>query len=102
MLAMLGAFRPAPFLDRTLFLVLMAFAGLGTVLTAAYLLMLVRRTAQGPTPERWRNAPLLGDARTVELAAWSPLALAIVVLGSGRAAARPHRPGRRRAAGGIR
>jgi hypothetical protein len=50
-------------LDRTLFLVLMALAGLGTVLTAAYLLMVVRRVAQGLTIERWRSAPLFGDAR---------------------------------------
>ena len=81
MLALLGAFRPGAGLDRPLYLVLMALAGLGAVLTAAYLLMLVRRTAQGASPQRWRDAPLLGDARGMELIAWSPLVVAIVVLG---------------------
>jgi NADH-quinone oxidoreductase subunit M len=81
MLAMLGAFRPAEQLDRTLFLVLMAVAGVGTVLTAAYLLMLVRRIAQGTTSQRWASAPLLGDAATLELAVWAPIAVAVVALG---------------------
>jgi len=82
LLAMLGAFRPAESLDRSLFLVLMALAGLGTVLTAAYLLMLVRRVAQGASLERWRSpSALLGDAGTLELAVWTPVAGAVLVLG---------------------
>ncbi|GAA3186691.1 MULTISPECIES: complex I subunit 4 family protein [Streptomyces] len=51
MLAMFGAFHPAPGLSRAAFLTFMALAGLGTLLTAAYLLLVVRRVCMGATPE---------------------------------------------------
>ncbi|MFD9814291.1 NuoM family protein [Streptomyces sp. NPDC059080] len=51
MLAMFGAFHPAPGLSRPAFLTFMALAGLGTLLTAAYLLLVVRRVCMGATPE---------------------------------------------------
>ncbi|MGK5631770.1 complex I subunit 4 family protein [Streptomyces sp. URMC 123] len=47
MLAMFGAFRPAEGLSRPAFLTFMALAGLGTLLTAAYLLVVVRRVCMG-------------------------------------------------------
>ncbi|MFD7918866.1 NuoM family protein [Streptomyces sp. NPDC059740] len=47
MLAMFGAFRPAAGLSRPAFLVLMVLAGIGTLLTAAYLLVVVRRVCMG-------------------------------------------------------
>jgi NADH-quinone oxidoreductase subunit M len=81
MLAMLGAFSPAPGLDRGLYLVLMALAGVGAVLTAAYLLRLVRRVDQGLTRQRWRDAVLLTDATAHERLVWAPLVAATVVLG---------------------
>ncbi len=47
MLAMFGAFRPAEGLSRPAFLTFMVMAGLGTLLTAAYLLLVVRRVCMG-------------------------------------------------------
>jgi len=78
MLAMFGAFRPAAVLDRPLFLVLLAGAGVGAVLTAAYLLTMVRRVMQGP-PEQ--IGPRLPDVVALEWAAWAPLVVLAVVVG---------------------
>jgi NADH-quinone oxidoreductase subunit M len=47
MLAMFGAFQPADGLSRPAYLTFMALAGLGTLLTAAYLLVVVRRVCMG-------------------------------------------------------
>ncbi|MFD0656373.1 complex I subunit 4 family protein [Thermocatellispora tengchongensis] len=47
MLALLGAFAPAPGLSRPLFLVFMAVGGVGTVLTAAYFLTMLSRVTHG-------------------------------------------------------
>jgi NADH-quinone oxidoreductase subunit M len=80
-LALLGAFRPAEALDRSLFLTLMAVAGAGTVLTATYLLVMVRRVCMGESAQRWRASPWLGDVSRIEWLAWSPLVLLVVVAG---------------------
>jgi NADH-quinone oxidoreductase subunit M len=88
MLAMLGAFRPAGALDRPLYLTLMALAGAGAVLTAAYLLGMVRKVDQGTSDLRWdvvdgvedTHLPVLDAARD-EVAVWAPLVLAALVLG---------------------
>lgn len=80
MLAMLGAFRPAAGLSRPLFLVLMAAAGLGTVLTAAYLLGMLRRITLGVPPARWQDVRR-PDVSALELVTWVPLVALIVVLG---------------------
>jgi NADH-quinone oxidoreductase subunit M len=52
MLALLGAFQPAPDLSGGLFLVFMATGGIGAVLTVAYFLRMVSRThpRAGVTP----------------------------------------------------
>ncbi|EST30420.1 hypothetical protein N566_21230 [Streptomycetaceae bacterium MP113-05] len=55
MLALLGAFDPAPGLDRGAFLVCMSAGALGTLLTAAYLLLVVRRVCMGD-PAQWQGA----------------------------------------------
>ena len=81
MLALLGAYRPAAALDRPLFLVLMVLAGLGTVLTAAYLLQMLRRVAQGGPGERAPGDFPLADATRHELLVWSPVAAAVLLLG---------------------
>jgi NADH-quinone oxidoreductase subunit M len=79
MLAMLGAWSPAAALSRPFFLVLMAVAGLGTVLTALYFVAMLRRVDFGIVPERWRDG-VIADALPAELAAWVPLtALALAV-----------------------
>jgi NADH-quinone oxidoreductase subunit M len=85
-LAMLGAFRPGFDLDRPLFLVLMSIAGAGAVLTAAYLLRLVRRINQGPAPvarKRVVQQPTFGfaDVSTIEFLAWAPAVALIVLIG---------------------
>jgi NADH-quinone oxidoreductase subunit M len=111
MLALLGAFDPAPGLDRAAFLVCMAAGALGTLLTAAYLLVVVRRVCMGD-PAEWRDAaPAAGttatatagttvttatataapasrtavaplpDVRPYEYAAWAPLVALTVLAG---------------------
>jgi NADH-quinone oxidoreductase subunit M len=81
MLTLLGAFDPAPELNRGYYLVLMAIAGVGLILTTVYFAGLVRRVAQGQSPPRWRQAVLLGDATRAELAVWAPIVLFVLVLG---------------------
>jgi NADH-quinone oxidoreductase subunit M len=81
MLALLGAFRPHPELDRGLFLVLMTVAGVGVVLTTLYLVALLRRVAQGASAPRWREAVLLRDVTVHEIGVWAPLVALVVGLG---------------------
>ncbi|WP_308416928.1 NADH-quinone oxidoreductase subunit M [Streptomyces sp. AJS327] len=69
MLALLGAYHPADGLSRPGYLVFMALGGLGTLLTAAYLLIVVRRVCMGdpataPTPPVSLAAETRGTART--------------------------------------
>lgn len=100
---MFGAFRPAAGLSRPAFLTFMALAGLGTLLTAAYLLLVVRRVCMGGTPHLAATAPLgagdppgddaatpgraadrapaIPDLARYEYAAWSPLAALTVLAG---------------------
>ncbi len=78
MLAMFGAFRPAAGLSRPAFLTFMVIAAFGTLLTAAYLLIVVRRVCMGAQA---REAPHLPDVRNYEFAAWTPLAALTVLAG---------------------
>jgi NADH-quinone oxidoreductase subunit M len=80
MLAMLGAFHPAAALARPLFLVLMAVAGVGTVLTALYFLVMLRSVDFGVVADRWREAPLR-DALATDLVAWVPLVVLSLAIG---------------------
>ncbi|MFI5099157.1 MAG: NuoM family protein [Actinomycetes bacterium] len=75
-LAMAGAFRPAAGLHRSLFLVLLGLAAAGTVLTAYYLLRVVRRVDQGDG-----TGPPVRDVDAAEATAWLPLAALAVLLG---------------------
>ncbi|MCZ9347546.1 NADH-quinone oxidoreductase subunit M, partial [Streptomyces sp. TRM76130] len=83
MLALFGAFDPAAGLSRPAFLTFMSIAAFGTLLTAAYLLIVVRRVCMGapapdtPTPD----APALPDVHRHEFAAWTPLVALTVVAG---------------------
>jgi len=81
MLALLGAFDPAPGLSRPYYLVLMALAGVGVVLTTTYLVMVLRRVAQGSSFQAWKDAVLLRDATTHELVVWSPVVVLVVAFG---------------------
>ncbi|MEV6024510.1 NADH-quinone oxidoreductase subunit M [Streptomyces sp. NPDC052036] len=78
MLAMFGAFKPAADLSRPAFLTFMAIAAFGTLLTAAYMLIVVRRVCMGAVPQ---ETPNLADVRTYEFAAWTPLVVLTVVAG---------------------
>jgi NADH-quinone oxidoreductase subunit M len=94
--AILSAYSPAPGLSEELFRTLMVVAAIGTVLAAAYLLWLYQRTAFGePNPEfvSHGHAHSVGaaanaehhdeitDVNIYEWIAWTPLLVAILVLG---------------------
>ena len=81
MLVLLGAFDPADRLPRGYYLVLMAVAGVGVVLTTTYFVRLVRRVNQGTSFQAWRDAVLLRDASPHELLVWAPVVVLVVVLG---------------------
>ena len=81
MLALLGAYQPAPELSVELFRVLMVFGGIGTVLTAGYLLWTVQRVNLGVVPERFADGKGLFDVQPLEWMAWTPLLILIIVGG---------------------
>ncbi|MFI0940296.1 NuoM family protein [Streptomyces sp. NPDC021020] len=80
MLAMFGSFKPAADLSRPAYLVFTAVAAFGTLLTAAYLLTVVRRVCMGDK-ETTELRPALADVRGYEFAAWTPLAVLTVLAG---------------------
>jgi NADH-quinone oxidoreductase subunit M len=88
-LAVLGALRPADGLDRPVFAVFAVGAVAGTVLTAAYLLAVLRRVCQGASAPRWLQiAPAAGqgagpatDLRGAEALAWGPAVILVLALG---------------------
>ncbi|MFF3392158.1 NuoM family protein [Streptomyces sp. NPDC002669] len=77
MLALFGSFDPADGLSRPAFLTFMSIAAFGTLLTAAYMLMVVRRVCMGEK----RAEPQLADVRAYEFAAWTPLVALTVLAG---------------------
>ncbi|BFO14408.1 hypothetical protein SHKM778_07960 [Streptomyces sp. KM77-8] len=78
MLALFGAFDPAEGLSRPAFLTFMAIGAFGTLLTAAYLLIVVRRVCMGAASQ---GSPKFTDVRPYEFAAWTPLVVLTVVAG---------------------
>ncbi|MGW6026832.1 NADH-quinone oxidoreductase subunit M [Streptomyces sp. NPDC055099] len=89
MLALFGAFKPAEGLSRPAFLTFMAIAAVGTLLTAAYMLIVVRRVCMGPMPQGSQvpqgadetGTPALADVQGYEFAAWTPLVALTVLAG---------------------
>jgi NADH-quinone oxidoreductase subunit M len=80
--ALQAAFRPAPGLSQSGYAVLLAVAALGTAITAAYFLRLLRALVLGPdVPTGDRHVGAAVDVRPVELAAWAPLAMLTLVVG---------------------
>ncbi|MEC4018853.1 complex I subunit 4 family protein [Streptomyces sp. H27-D2] len=62
MLAMFGAFRPAEGLSRPAYLTFTAIAAFGTLLTAAYMLIVVRRVCMGEPPAAgYAERPAAGE-----------------------------------------
>ncbi|MEV0532294.1 NADH-quinone oxidoreductase subunit M [Kitasatospora sp. NPDC050463] len=80
LLAMFGAFDPAKGLSRPAFLTYMVLAGLGTLLTAAYLLIVVKRVCMGD-PKQPAPVPQLADLRPYEAVSWTPLAALTLLAG---------------------
>ncbi|MBD0292927.1 MAG: NADH-quinone oxidoreductase subunit M [Jiangellaceae bacterium] len=80
LLALAGAFRPAELLDRPYFLALLAVALGGLVLTAWYLLDVVRRVCQGDAPGG-SEVTGIGDVTPHEVASWGPLVALTLLLG---------------------
>ncbi len=76
MLAMLAAYHPAADLSRSTYLVFMAVAGVGAVLTTAYFVVAIRRVCQGVS-----ESDAVPDVEGDEWVAWSPLLASVVVLG---------------------
>ncbi|WP_327354129.1 complex I subunit 4 family protein [Streptomyces sp. NBC_01304] len=82
MLALFGAFKPAEGLSRPAFLTFMAIAAFGTLLTAAYMLIVVRRVCMGGNPpEDTGPQPQQLDVQSYEFAAWTPLVALTVLAG---------------------
>ncbi|MFJ5873812.1 NuoM family protein [Streptomyces sp. NPDC093088] len=79
MLALFGAFDPAEGLSRPAFLVFTAIGAFGTLLTAAYLLIVVRRVCMGG-PRPAGETPI-ADVQGYEFAAWTPLVALTVLAG---------------------
>jgi NADH-quinone oxidoreductase subunit M len=80
-LALLGSYQPDAALSEELFRVLMVGGGIGTVLTAGYLLWMVQRINLGRIPERFADGHGIFDVRPLEWYAWSPLVVLILVAG---------------------
>ncbi|GAA1268969.1 NADH-quinone oxidoreductase subunit M [Kitasatospora nipponensis] len=78
-LAMLGAFDPAAALSRPAFVTYMVLAGLGTLLTAAYLLVVVRRICMGDPTRPAVAQP--AELRPYEAVSWTPLAALTLLAG---------------------
>ncbi len=79
LLALLGAYQPADGLSRPAYLVFLVVAAFGTLLTAAYLLLVVRRVCMGDRPAE--PPPPLPDLRVYEYAAFGPLVALTVLAG---------------------
>ncbi|MER0246590.1 proton-conducting transporter membrane subunit, partial [Streptomyces sp. HSW2009] len=118
MLAMFGAYEPAAGLSRPAYLTFLALAAFGTLLTAAYLLIVVRRVCMGE-PDAGATPVTSGDGATDSggagavggIPAAVPVAVAAAMAGDGGppaatatqpAGAHPADPGAGRAPAGVR
>jgi NADH-quinone oxidoreductase subunit M len=63
-----------------LYRTLMVFGGIGTVLTAGYILWTIQRVAMGRLSDERRMESIM-DVSTTEWVSWVPLLAGIVVLG---------------------
>ncbi|HWL64786.1 MAG TPA: NADH-quinone oxidoreductase subunit M [Actinomycetota bacterium] len=81
MLALLGSYQPASPLDPVLFRVLMVGGGIGTVLTAGYLLWTIQRVNLGRVPDKFASGEGIHDVQPLEWFAWAPLLVLILAAG---------------------
>jgi NADH-quinone oxidoreductase subunit M len=80
-LALQGSYNPGAGLDETLFRILMVGGGIGTVLTAGYLLWTIQRVNLGRVPPRFADGHGIHDVQRIEWLAWAPLLVLIVAAG---------------------
>jgi NADH-quinone oxidoreductase subunit M len=80
MLALLGSYDPGGALSPGLFRWLMVGGGIGTVLTAGYLLWTVQRINLGRVPTAFEGKKIF-DVHPLEWAAWAPLLALILAAG---------------------
>jgi NADH-quinone oxidoreductase subunit M len=81
MLALLGSYQPGAGLSEELFRVLMVGGGIGTVLTAGYLLWTIQRVNLGRVPEKFADGHGIFDVQPLEWYAWAPLLALILAAG---------------------
>ena len=81
MLALLGSYNPAAGLDPILFRILMVGGGIGTVLTAGYLLWTVQRVNLGRVPDKFADGKGIFDVQPLEWYAWAPMLVLILAAG---------------------
>ena len=81
MLALFGSYNPASPLDPTFFRVLMVLGGIGTVLTAGYLLWTIQRVNLGRVPDKFASGTGIHDVHPLEWYAWAPLLVLILAAG---------------------
>jgi NADH-quinone oxidoreductase subunit M len=79
-MALLAAYNPLRGLDLSVYRTLMVVGGVGTVLTAGYFLWMLQRVNLGKVPEKWKDK-VFKDVEPLELLAWAPLLVLILVLG---------------------
>jgi NADH-quinone oxidoreductase subunit M len=79
-MAMMGSFEPLPGLNLALFRTFVVFAAIGTVLTAGYMLWMLRRVNLGEPGDEW-TGHTFHDVDGYEWAAWIPLVLATFLIG---------------------
>ena len=77
---LLASFNPLPALDQELFRAFMVVAAVGTVLTAGYMLWMLRSVNFGEPSAKWLSADL-EDVDTIEWVAWAPLVVGIIAIG---------------------
>jgi NADH-quinone oxidoreductase subunit M len=82
--SILSAYNPAEGLSVKLFRIFMVIAAVGTVLAAGYLLWLMQRVAFGEPKDEFKDGyhgHPIHDMHLAEYLAWTPLIIAIIVLG---------------------
>ncbi len=81
MLALLGSYNPGAGLDPVFFRILMVGGGIGTILTAGYLLWTIQRINLGRVPEKFAAGTGIHDVQPLEWYAWAPLLVLILAAG---------------------
>jgi NADH-quinone oxidoreductase subunit M len=79
-MALMASFAPAPELSTSLFRTLMVIGSVGTVLTAGYMLWMLRSVNLGEPSAEWADRHF-HDVDAFEWMAWAPLIIATLAIG---------------------